>query len=275
MNATWIPIFWEPVYGTGERLMVGVVAEFQNEFIQQKIIRDDVIDALYGKQSANPKKLIDEALKISLEVIKSVGFDLARERSPDLLGLYLGGKRVTVANSVNDLMRQAALLHSSLANLDSFDDLEEQDAPAQEDTNRRFFTEVKELVMERRPDLVKNFNKSGQLTENGQLVKFGYLSSRTVLHFSVINASRQSSGVRDARARLWELSNARQYGHIHSAALITGVPREDDPTLGPKQKSSLNANIREIEREADGREMRFLPVNNSLEGALKVIEFAE
>ena len=64
MNATWIPIFWEPVYGTGERLMVGVVAEFQNEFIRQKIIRDDVIDALYGKQSANPKKLIDEALKM-------------------------------------------------------------------------------------------------------------------------------------------------------------------------------------------------------------------
>ena len=275
MNATWIPIFWEPVYGTGERLMVGVVAEFQNEFIRQKIIRDDVIDALYGKQSANPKKLIDEALKISLEVIKEVGFDLAKEKSSEILGLHLGSKRITKVISINDLMRQAALLHSSLARLDAFDDLEEQDVPTQEETNKRFVTEVKDLVMERRPDLVKNFNKSGRLTEDGQLVKFGYLSPRAVLHFSVIHASRQPSGVRDARARLWELSNAKQYAHIHSAALITGIPREDDPTLGPKQKLSLSANVREIEKEADGRDMRFLPVHSSLEGALRVIEFAE
>lgn len=255
--------------------MVGVIAEFQNEFLQQKIIRDDVIDALYGKQSANPKRLIGEALNISLEVIKEVGFDVAKERSSEILGLYLGNKRVTAVNSLNDLMRQAALLHSSLASLDSFDELEESDVPTQEETNKRFVTEVKEIVMERRPDLVKNFNKSGQLTENGQLVKFGYLSSKAVLHFSVINASRQPSGVRDARARLWELTNAKQYAKIPSAALITGIPREDDPTLGPKQKLSLNANVSEIEKEADGREMRFYPVNNSLQGALKVIELAE
>jgi hypothetical protein len=275
MKANWIPLFWEPVKGTGERLMVGVVANYEGEFIHQKIIRDDVLDALYGKQSANPKKMINEALAIALELIKSIGFPEIAKHSPEIFGLHFGKYRETEAISFNDLMRQIALLHSSLANLDSFDDLDESDTPSQEDTNKRFVTEVKEAIMERRPDLLMYFNKSGKLMEGGQLVKFGYLSSKAVLHFSVINASRQSSGVRDARARLWELSNAQHYASIKSAALITAVPRGDDPTLGVNQKDQLKANIKEIEREADGRLMRFFPVSTSVEGALKVIELAE
>lgn len=275
MKANWIPLFWEPVKGTGERLMVGVVAHYDDVFIQQKIIRDDVLDALYGKQSSNPKKLINEALNIALELVKYIGFTEVAKQSPEIFGLHFGKYKETDAISYNDLMRQVALLHSSLANLDSFEDLDESDAPSQEDTNKRFVTEVREMVMERRPDLIRHFNKSGQLTENGQLVKFGYLSSKAVLHFSVINASRQSGGVRDARARLWELSNAQHYASIKSAALITAVPRIDDPTIGSNQKISLEANVKEIEKEADGREMRFFPVHSSLDGALKVIELAE
>lgn len=171
-------------------------------------------------------------------------------------------------------MRQAALLHSSLANLDVFDDLEESDAPSQEDTNKRFVTEVRDIIRLQRPDLSSCFNQFCNLTENGQPVKFGFISQKSILHFSVINAARQSSGVRDARARLWELSNAQSYSRIASAALITAVPRLDDPTLGSKQKKVLEANIYEIEREADSQNMRFIPVNTSLEGANKVLEYA-
>lgn len=131
------------------------------------------------------------------------------------------------------------------------------------------------MVRGRRPDLGANFNKPANLTDNGLPVKFCYLSARSVIYFWVINAVRQSNGVRDAGARLWELSNAQQYAQISIAGLITGVPRFDDPTLGSKQKFGLDINIKEVEKEADKWSMRFVPVNSSEEGAGKVIEFAE
>jgi hypothetical protein len=275
MKAIWIPIYWEPVQGTGERLMVGVIAQYGGEWLREKIIRDDVLDALYGKNSANPKKLIIQGLDVGLELVSKLGFDRFSEFPKEIFGLYFGRQINTEAHSFNDLMRQATLLCSSLASIDSYDDLEESDSPSQEDTNKRFVTEVREYVRERRPDLGGNFNKPGNLTNDGLPVKFGYLSAKAVLHFSVINAVRQSNGVRDARARLWELSNAQQYAHIPFAGLITGVPRSDDPTLGSKQKLALEINIKEIEKEADKWDMRFLPVHSSEEAASRVIEYAE
>ena len=275
MRASWIPIYWEPVQGTGERLMVGVITQYDGEWLREKVIRDDVLDALYGKDSANPKKLIIQGLDIALELVSKLGFEHLSELPREIFGLHFGRYRTTEALSFNGLMRQATLLYSSLASLDSYDDLEESDSPSQEDTNKRFVTEVRELVRGRRPDLGANFNKPANLTDNGLPVKFGYLSARSVIHFSVINAVRQSNGVRDARARLWELSNAQQYAQISIAGLITGVPRFDDPTLGSKQKFALDINIKEIEKEADKWSMRFVPVNSSEEGAGKVIEFAE
>jgi hypothetical protein len=275
MKANWIPIYWEPVQGTGERLMVGVIAQYDGEWHREKVIRDDVLDALYGKSSANPKKLIIRGLDIGLELVSKLGFERLSEIPREIFGLHFGRHMNTEALSFNDLMKQAALLYSSLASLDSYDELEESDSPSQEDTNKRFVTEVRELVRERRSDLSGNFNKSANLTNDGLPVKFGYLSNKAVIHFSVINAVRQPSGVRDARARLWELSNAQQYAQIPIAGLITGVPRFDDPTLGSKQKYALDINLKEIEKEADKWDMRFLPVHSSLEGASKVIEYAE
>ena len=94
------------------------------------------------------------------------------------------------------------------------------------------------------------------------------------MHFGVLNPNRQSSGVRDARARLWELAQARDYTSISNAALIIAAPRNDDPTLSSKQLKSVAENLYEIEREADANVLRLYPVNTSLEGAHKVIELA-
>jgi hypothetical protein len=75
MKSTWLPLFWEPVHGTGERLMVGVIAHHEGKLVSQRLIRDDVLDALYGKQSSSPKKLIEAAISLAFELIDKVGFD--------------------------------------------------------------------------------------------------------------------------------------------------------------------------------------------------------
>lgn len=256
MRADWRPVFWEPVEGTGERLMAGVVLQFGGELFARRLLRDDVLENLYGKAAANPRHLIEEALSLCRILVEAAGENGLRALQGPVMGLYPGNLRTTEALSVSDALRQAVLLHASLAQIEGLDELDEQDAPTAEEVNKRFATEVREAVIATRPDLGRNFGRKAVLFDGGMPVKFGYFSDHAVLHFSVLHPVKQAASVRDARARLWELSRARTVGGQTHAALITAVPRDDDITLSDKQRAALRENRYEIEREADGVDMR-------------------
>lgn len=272
MRADWKPIYWEPVQGTGERLMAGVVLRFNGEWAAQRMLRDDVLESLYGKAAGNPRRLIDEALNLCLSVVRAAGDQGLEALSTPVMGLHPGNLRTTDALSVGDALRQAVLLHASLAQLDGWDELEESDTPAPEEVNKRFATEVRDAVINVRPELARNFNRQAVLFEGGLPVRFGYLSDRAVLHFSVLHPVRQAASVRDARARLWELSRAQAFASIGQAALITAVPRDNEITLGEKQRQALRANRAEIEQEADAVNMRVYPVTSVTEATERVLE---
>lgn len=264
----WRALFWEPVAGTGERLMVGVVYVYEGQPAVSRVLRDDVLEALYGKAADGARKLIDAGLDMACAVAQAGGLTAL---NVPVFGLHPSDLRETGARSVNELLHTAALLYSSLANLDKLDELEEADAPQQEEVNKRFSTEVRDAIAQERPDLLPGFGQGGALVPGGQRVRFGFFSPRAVIHFTVLGAVRQSAGVRDARARLFELSRAREVSGVTRAALIAAVPRDDDPTLGPKQREALRANRAEIEREADAVDMRWHAVFTVPDAAGKVI----
>lgn len=267
----WRPLFWEPVADTGERIMVGVVHAYGGHGAAARLIRDDVLDCLYGKASSGVRNLLDAALEMYAEMAKAGPLDAIEH---PVLGLYPGPLRCTAARNVNELLHTAALLYSSLANLDKLDEMEEADVPQQEEIGRRFGTEVRDEVLRLRPDLAPGFGQGGELVPGGQRVRFGYFSPKAVLHFTVLHPVRIPASLRDARARLFELQRARDVAGIERAALIAAVPRDDDPMLGPKQREALRASRAEIEREADAVGTRWHAVHNAAEGAVRVIELA-
>lgn len=275
MKADWRPFFWEPVAGTGERLMAGVVLYYGGEWFARRLLRDDVFDCLFGKAAANPKRLVDEALEHCLGLARAGGVAAIGQLQEPVLGLHPGVLRCTEAVSVGDAIRQAVLLHASMAQLDGWDEVEESDSPAPEEVNRRFATEVREAVIAVRPDLGRHFGQSARLVADGRPVRFGYLSDTAVLHFSVLHPVRQAASVRDARARLWELSRAREMAALHRAALVTWVPTDDDPTVGARQRAALRDNKVEIEREADSVKMRLHAVASIDEARARVLETVE
>lgn len=268
----WRPIFWEPVSGTGERLMVGVLYQFNGQTQAERIIRDDVLDSLYGQHhSTAARKLIDTGLHMLQTAASMAGIEAA---NMPLMGLTPGEPRATAAKNVGELLRTAALLYSSLAGMDRLDELEEADAPMAEESNRRFSTEVREITLVKRPELADGFGRSGLLIEGGRSVRFGYFSPRLVVHFSVLHPVRQSASVRDARARLWELARAMAVAGLEQAVLITAVPRQDDATLGEKQRANARANEQEIEREADASHIRLYSVHTAEEAAARMVQLA-
>lgn len=252
--------------------MVGVVYGFADRWAATRTIRDDVLDCLFGKSAASLRTLLDQGLKL-FEAAAQAGHALDALASP-LLGLHPGPVRETAARSVGELLQTATLLYSSLGNMDKLDEADESDAPLPEEVNRRFSTEVRDLVGQSRPDLLPAFGRGGVLIEGGQRVKFGLFSPKAVVHFTVLHPVRQSASVRDARARLFELQRARDVAGIARAALIAAVPRDDDPTLGPRQRDQLRTNRMEIEREADAVDMRWHAVTSAPEAAERVIEIA-
>ncbi|MFY3433934.1 hypothetical protein ACOTI9_14905 [Achromobacter mucicolens] len=268
----WRALFWEPVAGTGERLMVGVLHRFAGDWASSRILRDDVLDSLYGQSASAARQLIDFGLALYVAAAKAAN-DIGSLNTP-LAGLSPGPVRATAAKTEAELLRTAALLYSSLAQMDLFDSDEEGIAPQAEEVTRRFSTEVRTLVIQRRPELTAGFGRGGSLIPNGPTVKFGFLSSNALIHFSVLNAVRQTASVKDARAKLWELARASDVSGIKNAALIAATPRHDDPTLGPKQRENLIANRLEMEREADAVDMRLLAVTSVAEAADKVIAMA-
>jgi hypothetical protein len=268
----WRPLYWEPVAGTGERLMVGVLHSFGGEFRATRTIRDDVLDSLFGKSAPSLRRLIEHAMGLyqaSAHAVKSVD-----KLGVSVAGLHAGPLRATEAASASELLQTACLLYSSLGNLDRLDDPEESDAPQQEEVNRRFGTDVRQEVSKLRPELLPNFGRSGLLVAGGQLVKFGYLSPKAVVHFTVLHPVRQSPSLRDARARIFELQRVRGIAQIERAVLIAAVPRDDDATLGSRQRAQLRLNQAEIEAEADAVELRWFAVNSAKMGAERLIENA-
>ena len=267
----WRPLYWEPVDGTGERLMVGVLHAYNGQVGAVRILRDDVLDALYGHAADGARNLIDKSLELYRAVASASS---VADAGVALLALHPGPLRSTEAASVGELLHTAALLYSSLASLDKFDELQEADAPQQEEVNRRFSTEVREIITNQRPDLQAYFGRTTPLIDGGAPVRFGYCSPRVVAHFSVLHPVRQSTSVRDARARLWEVARAMEITAISTGLLVWAVPRPDDATLGQKQRANAAANIREIEREADPHHIRLLPVHTAQDGAARLLEYA-
>lgn len=265
----WRPVFWEPVPDTGERFMVGII--LRDDWQVRRLIRDDVLDSLYGQYAKGARTLIENGLQ-ALSRIAQAAQSLTD--LPMVMGLSCGPLRDTYCENFPEVLRVAALLYSSLTAMDKLDEPSETDTPDAGETSQRFATEVRHQVVARRFELSRFFGRETVLIDDGMPVRFGFYSSRALLHFGVLSPVRQGAGVRDARSKLWELHRARQFAEIPMAALVFGVPHQDDPTLSYRQITAMQRNLSEIEREADTYHMRFFPVHSAEEGADKVIEHA-
>lgn len=252
--------------------MIGIVYGFDGDFRAKRTIRDDILDCMYGKSAIGLRRLIEHALKMYQAVAQAVNSVDCLDVS--MSGLHPGPIRRTAANSPSELVQTACLLYSSMCNLDKLDEEEDSDAPQQDEVNRRFGSEIRDEVVKRKPDLVRLFGKPAKLIPDGQPVKFGFLSDRAVLHFTVFHPTRYSASMKDARARIWELSRARDVGGYTNAALIAAVPRDDDASLGTRQRETLRLNRLEIEREADSVSLRWYAVHSAVEGAERVLALA-
>lgn len=252
--------------------MAGIVVDFDGEITAHRLIRDDVLNALYASKADNIRKLLDTGINLICASSKISGL----ESLPNLMGLFAGETHKTQARTRLEAIRHAVILYSSLCTLDNVSDAsdDEQEIILVEDVNKNFAAKIREKTISSRPDFTGLFNRMTPVSDNGVPVKFGFLSDNAIVHFSVLSPIYQSESVRKARAKLWELQCAREYSSIENAALIMGVPREDDATIGSNQLDSAKRNRDEIEREADKWSLRLFHVTSPELGSERLKDIA-
>lgn len=249
--------------------MAGVIVEFSGEITSHRLIRPDVLESLYGSESKKIEHYLDASLSMACEIAKLSG----QEHLSELMGLFPGKTQSSQARNRIEAIRHAILLYPSLCNPDYTDESEEYDSPSVVEANKRFSTEIRHKTLSIVPSYIEFFNKKSPLFEGGNPVRFGFISPKIIVHFAVLHPIRQSQSVSNARAKLWELSGARDY--ISSpAAMILSVPQPNDPTIGPQQQEAALRNMAEIEKEADDREMRIYHVHSADAGAEQLMEIA-
>jgi hypothetical protein len=252
--------------------MVGVVFAFGSDIKAIRTLRNDVLDCMYGKAASGLKRLLDTAVEMIAVAYQTTGS--IESSDIDALGVKPGKTTTASVHSVNEVLRVACIIYSSLGNLDKLDEMDESDTPLPSEVNKRFVSEVRDEIKLLRTELVPFFNRETKLLEHGQNVRFGFISSRSIAHFTVLHPVRFPASIRDARARIFELDRAKRLSDFNRAALIAAVPRSDDATISVNQRNAIESYKREIEGEADSVGLRWIGVSNAKEGADRIVELA-
>lgn len=266
-DAAITPLFWEPVEGTGERLMAAALIKMADGVSSHLLLRDDVLDVMYGSAAAALKTMFESALQAYWQMAQANVPITAK-----LFGMHPGNTIHTDVSSRNEAVKVAALMFSSLANLDKID--EEEAEPLPSEVSKRFMTSVRERVLQTAPQLERYFNRLSPLLDDSDEVRFGFISERVMIHFSVYSPARPGASLRDARAKLWELERGQAHTRIPTAGILIAVPHDDDPTLGSKQQTQLRASLSSLEREADKVNLLQWPARSIDEAASRVCQMA-
>lgn len=118
LNSFIRPLYWEPVFGTGERITVGMLTSHEQQVAARRIVSSDRLEGLFQRSGIDLAKMLDFGIKF---FHKTAQDDPALDLVPKepVFGLYVGCRVQVAAECLDDAIQIGALMFSSLC-MDSF-----------------------------------------------------------------------------------------------------------------------------------------------------------
>ncbi len=273
-NARYSVVGWEPVPGSGERINVAALCEYDGRFVAKSLVREEVLRCMYGAAGDGVLHMVELVIEALSSVANGHGLEAAFASVP-LSNFSLTAPRATWASNENDLLRQIVLMNCSLSVIADEPLSTSDDLPTPErEVNQQWTTKVKEAIQVLRPDLSIYFNREAVLVDHGVPVRFAVLTPQLAAQFGLLRPAQQNQGMEDARAKLWKLALAKERNPALVASLVFGTPHEEEITLSDKQRARLKSNVVEIQYEAAHRQVQLHEVHTVPEAAKVVIAMA-
>lgn len=262
--ASWIPLYLEPMVGSGERLCIGVVVSDKEEDFVCAVPSLERLNCVYGSEASAFSLSSQLAIETVKKRIKKHGFTSLLEWECPVEGLFIGPSQRGAGENLRDVARTALMQCASLATRMS-EEVDTLETSSRADSSMiRLETLVKDVVRAQRPDLIKYFSATFRVAEHARATKIGFAGTKLVANFGMLLPGKLSPLVNTAKARLWDLeqlksgvlSQSLSDNNLREFELLLHRPRHDDPQFNDRQIQMLDAACLELEEAADKAEIR-------------------
>lgn len=274
-KGTWVPVYLEPMVGSGERITVAVAALAHNgEHRVIQAIRNELIDCLYGSKSDDFQDMVGWVIESLNAYIKS--HRSLEDWVPPFDGVVLGNQKTGIDYDMNGLLKQAIRFSASLNTLalETEQDENREDRKTYSDQwPKRILEEV--LVINK--SLARYFRKKIKISESEALTAFGFLNGKCAANFGLMVPERLSTSLNTIKARLLDLETLKK-SHLlmkpDSFDLIVGTPSLEDPTLPEISVKRLKETIELVNEIAAWGDVHFFRAESAKSAAEYLIKKA-
>ena len=272
----WVPIYMEPVMGSGEKITIAIAADSNNGAKVVRALHEDVISCLYGHKNEHFLSQV-EWIVDSFESHLRAGGRLSNWQPP-LSGFVPGNSREAASSTIDGIIKQGMQMTASLNRLALTAEHEEDDEP--KTVSDEFAKKIKEGVISEYPHLEHFFNKKVKKVYGKDLTTtYNLITQSYAANFKSIQPTSIQQGMNAAKVKIYDLHALKQtladaLPDSMSYELILGLPSlqaTDIPDSTHKKIAEYKEGLFET---ADKMEVRVFDVDKIDSAVARVISRA-
>jgi len=279
LQATWAPIYLEPVLHSGEKITAGIAVTGSNgETMVVPTLSGKQLSCIYGeKDGGSLFRIVQLTLDSLSEHLKESPSILSWETP--FSGMSLGQHHETVGDDLLAVAKIAMRFSASFSgHLTDGQHIVSADAIAVNAIeDDRWPKRIYEAVVSEKPEFEEYFNRTVAIFQGAPASKFDFFGKRYVSNFGRLIPSPRSLGRMrsSAKAKLWDLARLREApgvkGNITALEFIIWRPRQDDMAYSEGEMKALGDTIFELQEAAKAENLKTVPVHTVAEASQRII----
>lgn len=270
----WVPLYLEPLAGSGERICVAVAAADDSSFVVTPVSDLKRFSCVYGATATALAWSADLIVSEAQHVLLREGLGGLGALADRIEGLVLGPERPGAGTGLADLARLALQQVSALSAVNFMPATEVAAVAESTEGGGWLESKIRQLVVGRKPGLSDRFRKQFRRSQSSRPLRYGFVGKFIVANFATLqskSSSQVSAQVDRAKARLWDLhqldagvlaDSLELHAPSMSYELLVHRPGVFETRLDGSLKSAVKAAEEELEAEADKFHIRFRPLRS-------------
>lgn len=265
VRAEWMPLYIEPMVGSGERICIGVATANNAGFLVVPVVALSRLECMYGKEAESILFAADFTTSSLREALSRNGVAALRNWIPPMEGIYSGRITNGAGASLEEIARTGLTTCASL--VERIAEADDMISTSDRISGNRLEQLIKDSVLAARPGLEQMFGKQRKLGEHIRPTTIGFVGNVIAANFGVLMPQQLSGNVKDIKSKLWDLAQLREdvgqpslfASTVSRFEMLVHRPANDAPEYSERQITNINEAVNELEAEADKKEIRCRP----------------